>query len=122
MGCCIVCGKERDNKSVTCEKCIKKNYAKSILGSTKKAHVIEELFNSQNRRCAYTGLRLELGVNASLDHIIPRSQGGSNDPSNLQWVHKWVNYMKSTTPSDEFLEQLNRFVYALLLNESDMIA
>ncbi|WP_412973660.1 HNH endonuclease [Mycolicibacterium conceptionense] len=31
----------------------------------------------------------------SVDHIIPRSSGGSDDPSNLQLAHLWCNQVKN---------------------------
>lgn len=36
------------------------------------------------------------GMAASLDHIIPRSDGGSDDPANLQLAHRRCNWEKST--------------------------
>ncbi len=32
---------------------------------------------------------------ASLDHVIPRSAGGSDDPSNLRLAHRWCNSVRS---------------------------
>lgn len=31
----------------------------------------------------------------SVDHVIPRAMGGSNDPSNLQLAHLWCNQVKN---------------------------
>lgn len=31
----------------------------------------------------------------SLDHVTPRSRGGSNDPSNLRLAHQWCNSVRS---------------------------
>ncbi|WP_425248691.1 HNH endonuclease [Auritidibacter ignavus] len=35
---------------------------------------------------------------ASLDHIIPRSKGGSDDPSNLRTAHRICNSMRQDAP------------------------
>ena len=32
---------------------------------------------------------------ASLDHVVPRSKGGSNDPANLKLAHVWCNTMRN---------------------------
>ncbi|NKU01802.1 hypothetical protein GS918_28180 [Rhodococcus hoagii] len=32
---------------------------------------------------------------ASIDHKLPRSRGGTNDPQNLQLTHLWCNQVKS---------------------------
>lgn len=55
--------------------------------------LIEKLEN-QNYKCAITGVTIELGVNASLDHIQEFSQGGTCTLENLQWVDKTANLSK----------------------------
>ena len=35
---------------------------------------------------------------ATVDHVIPRSQGGSNDISNLKLAHKRCNEARGDTP------------------------
>lgn len=61
--------------------------------------------------CPYTGLSLVLGVNASLDHIIARSVGGSDDLNNLQWVYGStdfdVNIMKGSSTEADFLKAIS---------------
>jgi hypothetical protein len=44
------------------------------------------------------------GPNASLDHIIPMSKGGSVEIDNLQWIVWWANNMKSDHITDQFVE------------------
>lgn len=34
-------------------------------------------------------------MRASVDHILPRAHGGTNDPENLQLTHLWCNQVKS---------------------------
>lgn len=75
-------------------------------GLTRKGgglQLLKELWEGQNGRCAVTGEVLVPGVNASLDHIVPRSRGGSSDRSNLQWVTSQVNHMKWDLTHEEFV-------------------
>jgi 5-methylcytosine-specific restriction endonuclease McrA len=61
------------------------------------------LLESQGYLCALTGVRLEVET-AELDHKIPVSRGGTNDLSNLQWIHKSINRAKGTMTNEEFIE------------------
>jgi DNA-directed RNA polymerase subunit RPC12/RpoP len=58
--------------------------------------------------CALCGEYVEL-IDASRDHIIPRSAGGGNGPDNIQLTHKKCNNLKGDQvyPSD-WQEQLSR--------------
>ena len=73
---------------------------------------IEEAWNQfdvQKRRCALTGLPLEMpdkwakrsDQTSSLDRI-DSSQGYTTD--NIQWVHKTVNRMKGSLSDSEFID------------------
>jgi hypothetical protein len=57
----------------------------------------------QTWRCAYSGEELVPGVNASLDHRIPVSQGGARTLDNVQWVSLQINRMKADLSEDEFI-------------------
>jgi len=66
-----------------------------------------DLFLSQDRKCALTGLHLEFGrahypeeTTASLDRI-DSAQG--YEVGNVQWVHKSINFMKGSLQQDEFI-------------------
>jgi len=108
-GLCSKCGKHPTiNASTYCEICTLKVAAQSNLGSTKRYEELKVLFIKQKCRCPYTGILLKIGTDASLDHIIPVSKGGSNDLDNLQWVHKWVNLAKSDYSDAEFRDFINR--------------
>lgn len=68
------------------------------------ADKLHQLYLRQDGKCPYTGNKLILGKDASLDHIIPRSRGGSGELDNVQWVYYAVNFMKQDMFHDEFLE------------------
>jgi hypothetical protein len=51
-----------------------------------------QTWGAQDGRCAYTGLPLTHGIDASLDR---RDNSFGYVPGNVQWVHRDVNKMKS---------------------------
>jgi len=63
---------------------------------------LQKLFLSQVRRCVYSGIRLVLGDNASIDHKTPTSRGGGHEIENLQWVDIRINRMKGDMTDSEF--------------------
>jgi hypothetical protein len=65
--------------------------------------LIEAIWNEQAGTCALTGEKLVPGYNASLDHILPRCRGGTNEKSNLQWVTKQVNWFKRSRTNGELI-------------------
>lgn len=67
--------------------------------TTKK---LRSLVESQDYRCALSGVDLE-PRDASLDHIVPVSCGGSHDMDNVQVVHQVINSCKRTLTSDQFI-------------------
>jgi len=103
---CIRCDKERLTNSQCCSfhhiyillKSQKTNNRFKNLDSKEKTKIfitaLLQKLENQNYKCAITGDNLELGVNASLDHIIEKCNGGSCDLDNLQWVTKKANNSK----------------------------
>lgn len=75
----------------------------SRIGTTKRWKELLDLFDFQDERCALTGWKLTMGVDADLDHIVPLSKGGSHEISNLQWLNKDVNIIKRDLSEDYFL-------------------
>jgi len=53
--------------------------------------------------CAYTGRKLHYDKTTHIDHIIPRSKGGSNYPDNFQFICSEANQAKSNLTHDEFI-------------------
>lgn len=64
-----------------------------------------ELFLTQERKCALSGLDIVIGSNgfgtASIDRI-DSSRG--YEEGNIQWVHKHINFMKRTYSVDYFVD------------------
>lgn len=44
--------------------------------------------------CPLCGMPMHI-TEATIDHIIPLSKGGSNQSTNLQLVHRWCNFIKA---------------------------
>ena len=88
-----------------CEKHWLQDMSRKHLGTVKRWTELKELFEKQNGVCAISGVKLEYGVNASIDHIKPLSKYPelNNDINNLQWVDKKINNMKLDMEIDEFL-------------------
>lgn len=102
LGLCAYC----DSKRVSTQLC-KQHYlqftSKFHLGTSKRYQELDDLFNKQNGTCPYTGRKLTIGLDCSVDHIIPKSRGGSKEIDNLQWVYAPINFMKQNMLNSEFL-------------------
>jgi hypothetical protein len=73
-----------------------------------------DMLTAQDFRCYYTGVRLVPGVNASLDHRIPTSRGGSRtDIDNCVWCDIKINAFKNDLTEAEFLERCRAVVARL---------
>lgn len=96
--------------SLVCAKCWLKQVARTTLGEMKRWQELLLLYQYQSV-CPYTGKQLYLAVNATLDHIIPRSRGGMNCLDNLQWVYRCgpfdVNRMKGDMTDEEFRAEVS---------------
>lgn len=70
---------------------------------------ILDVIRLQEFRCALTGRPLE-PVNASIDHIIPMSQGGLHVLENVQVLHADVNAAKRTMKLEDFIQMCREVV------------
>lgn len=62
----------------------------------------------QKDRCGYC--RVNLKGRGSLDHIVALANGGSNWPSNLQWLCRSCNSRKHTKDPIDFARQFGRLL------------
>ena len=76
--------------------------AKAATGRFADGPLLEKLWQQQAGRCAYTGLPLTPGYDASIDHMVPPSRGGARSIENLCWAHTVINRMKSDMTHAEF--------------------
>lgn len=88
---------------VKCARCTFRQLARRHLGKGRLWTVLRLKFDGQGGRCAYTGERLVLGENASIDHKQPKALGGKGSPENLQWVTHRVNKLKQNFSDAEFV-------------------
>lgn len=109
-GRCVSCGGVKSNNGYICHKCVFKNVAYKQLNNRSRWEELKALFEKQNGRCAVTGLEIQLGNNASIDHIIPTSRGGQNDIENLRWVHITFNRIKNNMTDGEMLSWIDRII------------
>lgn len=89
----------RDAINVTARNC------RSRRRKAEGKHTVSEvraIRKSQRGKCAYC--RSTLGAKAHLDHIQPLAAGGSNWPSNLQWLCAPCNLSKNARDPIEFAQ------------------
>ena len=79
---------------------LKNNAAKRNIAFEITIEDIYKQYIKQNKRCAFTGVPLEFGLDASVDRI-DSSAGYSF--YNIQIVHKTLNMMKKDLPNDIFI-------------------
>ena len=105
-GLCKVCKEPNLLNVKTCEKHYLQDLSRKHLGTTKRWIELKILLEKQDFLCAYSGEKLELAVNASVDHIKPLSEFPElkNNIENLQWTTKQINLMKSNLSELNFLK------------------
>lgn len=67
------------------------------------------LFGMDGNLCHYCHTKLN-GKTATIDHIIPLSNGGTNDLINLVLCCFWCNILKSNKDYNEFKAIMDRYV------------
>jgi hypothetical protein len=93
-----------------CESCWFKRQAHKHLGSTTRSSDLRSIWLRQKGLCALSGERLVPGLNASVDHVVPRSLGGTDEASNLRWVETTVNQARSNMSDEAFVAMCRRVV------------
>lgn len=126
-GVCSGCGKNPgvqlpdQSKLSRCETCYFKHAAHTNLGDRKLWAVLRDVLAAQNYLCPYTGDRLVIGLNASVDHKLPWSRFAElrHDPQNIEWVSECVNAFKLDRTPDEFLDLVRR-IYSYRLQGGEV--
>jgi 5-methylcytosine-specific restriction endonuclease McrA len=93
-----------------CWRCWLRERAYAATGSSNDWKALDDLWQKQGGRCAYTGDMLVPGANASIDHILPKARGGALGIGNLQWVTLTVNRAKRELTNDEFFALCRRVI------------
>lgn len=106
-GLCSRCGGQGlAGNTIDCEICILKQLAVRLWKKRNHWLKLKQLFEEQQGICPYLKQVLTIGKNASIDHIMPKSKGGTHDMTNLQWVHCDVNIMKWNQTHEEFIQRI----------------
>lgn len=107
-GQCVNCSNQRlANSSRMCEKCWYRSSIRSSLGSAAGQsweYFMQEMALQENK-CPYTGRALIPALNASLDHIIPKSVNPdlATNIDNLEWVDMSINIAKNDMTKEQFI-------------------
>ena len=107
---CVRCESKDLVTNIHCKECWFLDKGSVRAGGILGEEIIKRLWDEQEGRCFYSGEVLVPGKNASIDHQIPRSKGGSNEISNLKWVSRTINMMKNDMDHDEFLLMCKKIV------------
>ena len=113
-GVCVVCPRPSTHASDYCrDHWLSNSLAKYGFARSQYSAMWAKL-EAQGFRCYYTGVELVPGINASLDHRIPRSRGGDSlDPDNCVWCDRLINAFKNKLTEAEFVERCRAVVSRL---------
>jgi hypothetical protein len=118
QGLCIACGLvPKLPEAKRCEGCYFKDVSRRHFGRNHRGDELKQLFDASGGICKYTGQKLVLGQNTHLDHIVPRSQGGTHDKGNLQWISSDANRLKYDHSEAEFLQIIKGIVRHYLTSQ-----
>lgn len=112
-GECVYCG-ERATAGAFCLHHWFKNIgaAHGLRKSNGGIALLKQIWEEQGGCCAVTGRVLTPGNDASLDHVVPSSKGGTNERGNLRWVLWVVNRAKSDMTHQQFVTMCREVVLA----------
>lgn len=118
IGFCTACRHKKCLKSLvnaklhmrSCQECYLRHAAACQFSSTKLWTILLDKLESQQWQCVYSGDKIILGLNDSMDHIIPKSIRLDliKNPSNIQWVTRIVNKIKHNLTHDEFIVMIEQ--------------
>lgn len=111
LGVCVDCQSRRRLKTISrCKRCYFRAAARNNLGDVSLAPHLELLLKRQKNKCAYSDVKIKIGVNASVDHIKPRALGGRDSLDNVAWVDKHVNSLKGALTKAKFVRLCQRVI------------
>ncbi len=96
-----------------CADCYFRKVSYAHFGTKNHWRQLKDLFESQNGRCALSGVSLTLGVDVELDHIKPSSREGTDSLDNVQWVLCVVNRMKDHMLESEFFGLVEKLYHTM---------
>ena len=73
----------------------------------------QRIYNKTDGRCAYCGCEINLR-NMQIDHVIPKSRGGSSDEKNLLPVCRSCNHRKGSSTLEYFRHEVELFPAVLM--------
>ena len=79
-------------------------------GGTHTEEDIERILQDQKCRCAECGISIKDRATRHVDHIMPISLGGSNDPYNLQILCAFCNLSKGASHPFDFARRQGRLL------------
>lgn len=95
-------GKFKRSNSDLCDRCKRQKKWSMTVGQIAKRDGID---------CKICGDPVDMALRkpdlfcASVDHIVPRALGGTDDPQNLQLAHLWCNQVKQKRPDFTFMPE-----------------
>jgi len=119
-GLCMRCDQHRlPFSNIFCEDHFFMNKSASRLKSSEFWQDIKEKFYNQNMICPYSGKKLTLGIDASIDHILPVSRFPLliNDLNNIEWVDWGINCNKRNMTKEEYLQSERYKLKLFKMNE-----
>lgn len=66
-----------------------------------------KLWEENNRQCYWCKMDVDF-ENSTLDHVIPKLRGGTNDPDNVVIACIWCNNLKGSMLPDKFAKMVSR--------------
>lgn len=105
---CVRCGSRDRSAKGKCKACDRRSSRARQRGTTIDRLV--RLWHLQQGLCALTGDALPSLDGAEVDHIVPRSRGGPDDPDNLRLVCRAANRAKGNLLDEEFFMLCERVI------------
>jgi len=101
-----------DSKDRICETCYFKKRSRRHFKTVIYWQILKQNLEEQNYLCPYTGEKIVLGVNDSLDHIFPCSRFPEKkfDLDNVEWTTRKINTVKNELTKQEFLDLCSHII------------